>query len=135
MYSLWQVCDGVADCSDNSDECICSDVISGERSAGCTTHSDSIVAGEQHNVPSNDTFASCFTAFYTDLYRNRKSYGDPDVVRARCEARCKGFKVHCGKIDFTSFCAGSHVLRYKIVMVEISLISLSFCFFLLKIIN
>ena len=34
---LTQVCDGYPDCKDHSDECICNDIIEGNRITGCRT--------------------------------------------------------------------------------------------------
>ena len=109
------MCNGASDCADGSDECICSDVVTGHRLKGCDRSIQELhrlTEREKMLMSSNSTFRSCFEDVVLPLTLDSasKTPCTASLVEAMCKEKCAGFKVHCGNIDWVKFC--SHSVRW-----------------------
>ena len=96
------------DCQDASDECICSDVITGARAEGAR--------GDNYF----NNWAECLTTSieYRKRYREKNtsipSTQQCDIKQSveACHLKCQGNSEHCKRINWRGHCLEKHMLKY-----------------------
>ena len=118
---MLQVCNGVADCLDSSDECLCSDVITGHRTTGaeqCThTPSQNSAIQEHDYLYGNGSFFQCVNQAFKTFEKFVDIACDRKVLEGICEEieECKGYITHCPRLKWNNRC-WNHTVVYECVI-------------------